>query len=182
MIRDLNLPKQSTEVLVSRLQEEHFLKAGTSVSFYRNREEKLKKYFQSDGQLVYCTDVEGLLLAMGLSAYRSNDWRLFIDSSKRRLKCLLLHNGNQYGSIPIGHSVTLKENYENITVMLKKLKYCVHQWLICLDLKMVNFLLGYTKYPCFLCYWDSRANEEHLSKKIMATKEYNKTWRKEYRQ
>ena len=95
LIRDLNLPKQSAEALASRLQEKHLLEAGTSISFYRNREEKLRKYFQSDGQLVYCTDVEGLLLAMGLSAYHSNDWRLFIDSSKRSLKCVLLHNDNQ---------------------------------------------------------------------------------------
>ena len=159
------MPKQSAEVLASRLQEKHLLKAGTSVSFYRNREENLRKYFQSDNQLVYYTDVEELLLAMGLSAYRSNDWRLFIDSSKRSLKYVLLHNSNQYGCIPIGHSVTLKEYYENIKVVLERLKYCVHQWLICVDLKMVNFLLGqqggHTKYPCFLCYWDSRANEEH---------------------
>ena len=83
LIRDLNLPKQSAEVLAFRLQKQHLLKAGTSVSFYRNREENLRKFFQSDGQLVYCTDVEGLLLAMGLSAYCSKDWRRFIDSSKR---------------------------------------------------------------------------------------------------
>ena len=106
---------------------------------------------------------------MGLPAYRSNDWRLFIDSSKRSLKCVLLHNGNQYGSIPIGHSVTIKENYENIKVVLERLKYADHQWLICVNLKMVNFLLGqqggHTKYPCFLCYWDSRANEEHWVRK-----------------
>ena len=169
LIRDLNFPKQSAEVLASRLQEKHLLKAGTSVSFYRNREEKLRTYFQSDGQLVFCTDVEGLLLATGLSAYRSNDWRLFIDSSKRSIKCVLLHNGNQYGSIPIGHSVILKENYENIKVVLERLKYCVYQWLIRVDLKMVNFLLGqqggHTKYPCFLCYWDSRANKEHWVRK-----------------
>ena len=105
---------------------------------------------------------------MGLSAYRSNDWRLFIDSSKRSLKCVLIHNANQYESIPIGHSVTLKENYENIKVVLEKLKYCVHQWLICVDLKAVNFLLwqqeGHTKYM-FLCFWDSRANEEHWVRK-----------------
>ena len=79
----------------------------------------------------------------------------------------LLHN--RYGSIPIGHSVTLKKNYENIKVVLERLKYCVHQWLICVDLKMVNFLLGqqggHTKYPCFLCYWDSRANKEYWVRK-----------------
>ena len=45
LIRDLNLPKQSADVLASRLQEKHLFKAGTSVSFYRNREEKLRKYF-----------------------------------------------------------------------------------------------------------------------------------------
>ena len=62
LIRDLNLPKQSAEVLASTLQKQHLLKAGTSVSFYRNREENLRKSFQSDCQLVYCTDVEELLL------------------------------------------------------------------------------------------------------------------------
>ena len=75
----------------------------------------------------------------------------------------------EQGSIPIGHFVTLKENYENIKVVLERLKYCVHQWLICVDLKMVNFLLGqqrgHTKYSCFLCYWDSRVNEEHWASK-----------------
>ena len=34
---------------------------------------------------------------------------------------------------------------------------------------MVNFLSGqqggHTKYPCFLCYWDSRTNEEHWVRK-----------------
>ena len=66
-------------------------------------------------------------------------------------------------------SVTLKKNYKNIKVVLERLKYCVHRWLICVDLKMLNFLLeqqgGHTKYLCFLCYWDSRANEEHWVRK-----------------
>ena len=34
---------------------------------------------------------------------------------------------------------------------------------------MMNFLLGqqggHTKYPCFLCCWDNRANEEHWVRK-----------------
>ena len=37
LIRDLNLLKHSAEVLASRLQEKHLFKAGTSVSFHRNR-------------------------------------------------------------------------------------------------------------------------------------------------
>ena len=40
--------------------------------------------------------------------------------------------------------------------------------MICVDLKIVNFLLGqqsdYTKYPCFLCYWDSRDKGNHWTK------------------
>ena len=87
---------------------------------------------------VYCTDVAGLRLSVGLPAYHSSDWRLYIDSSKRSPKCVLLHSGNKYGSSPTGHSVVLK-NYSNIKVVLERLKYCDHQWPICVDLKMVNF-------------------------------------------
>uniref|UniRef100_A0A0K2ULI1 Putative LOC100197081 [Hydra vulgaris] n=1 Tax=Lepeophtheirus salmonis TaxID=72036 RepID=A0A0K2ULI1_LEPSM len=65
----------------------------------------------------------------------------------------------------MGHSVSMKEEYGNIKIVLERLKYLDHQWLICVDLKMVNFLLGqqggYTKYPCFLCYWDSTADKDH---------------------
>ena len=70
-----------------------------------------------------------------------------------------------YGCIPIGHSFTMKEEYGNIKLILERSKYDDHQWLICGDLKMVNFLLGlqggYTQYRCFLCYWDSRADKDH---------------------
>lgn len=52
---------------------------------------------------------------------------------------------------------------------MEKIKYQEHQWVICVDLKMVNFLLGqqsgYTKYPCFLCLWDSRDKQNHWVKK-----------------
>ena len=60
-----------------------------------------------------------------------------------------------YISVPIGHSVHLKEEYGHIKKVLELLKYDDHNWIICVHLKMVNFLLGqqggYTKYPCFLC-------------------------------
>ncbi|XP_071748054.1 uncharacterized protein [Lepeophtheirus salmonis] len=164
LIRDLNLPKQSAELLASRLQVRNMLAQDTSVTFYRNRDAKLRKFFDSDNHFVYCSGMEGLLVAMGLSAYHSSEWRLFIDSSKRSLKYALLHNGNIYGCILIGHSVSMKEEYGNIKIVLEGLKYLNHQWLICVDLKMVNFLLGqqevYTKYPCVLCYWDSRDDKD----------------------
>lgn len=120
------------------------------------------------GQLVYCNDAEGLLHIMGLPAHDSSEWRLYIDSSKRSLKCLLLPNGNVYGQILIALSKNEKKYADNKTV-LEWLQYHVHGWVICVELKMVNFLLGqqggYTKYLCFLCYWDSRATSAHWVKK-----------------
>ena len=47
--------------------------------------------------------------------------------------------------------------------------------MICVDLKMVNFLLGqqsgYTKHPCFLCMWNSRTKEEHYTNKEWPSRE-----------
>lgn len=170
LVRDLNLPKMASELLASRLKEKHLLTAETHISFYRNREEGFLKYFRTECNLVYCCDIPGLLLEMGIKSYNANDWRLFLDSSKRSLKCVLLHNGNLYGSVPIGHSTKLNESYEHIEKVLHLIKYMEHEWVMCVDLKMVNILLGqqggYTKYPCFLCLWDSRAREEHYCKKI----------------
>ncbi|GFT17074.1 uncharacterized protein TNCV_4738141 [Trichonephila clavipes] len=111
---------------------------------------------------------------MVLKKYQPSDWRLFIDSSKRSLKCVLLNNGNKYGSIPIAHSVTLKEEYANIAKVMETIKYQDHKWLICVDLKMVNFLLGQqggcTKFPCFMCLWNSR-DKHHWSQKVRPVRE-----------
>ena len=59
--------------------------------------------------VVYRNDVAGRLRQLGVQQYDPHDWRLFINSSKRSLKCVL-HNGNLYGSVPLGYSTTLKEN------------------------------------------------------------------------
>jgi hypothetical protein len=78
---------------------------------------------------------------------------LFIDSSKRSLKGVLLHNGNKYASVPVAHSIHLKETYENLEVLLNKVNYKERSWLICGDSKVFRMLLcqqpGYTKFPCF---------------------------------
>lgn len=169
LIRDLNLSKESSELLASRLKEKNLLESGTKITFYRNREKNLLPFFSENNKLVFCSDIEGLLKEIGLPGYVKSEWRLFIDSSKRSLKCVLLHNGNKYGSIPIGHSTSMKEEYQTISIILEKINYPEHLWMICVDLKMVNFLLGqqsgYTKYPCFICLWDSRASHEHWIRK-----------------
>ena len=174
-MRDLNLSKESSELLASRLGEHGVLDSWTKITFYCNRDGPLRFFFTMEEDFVFCNNIPGLLAEMGLSKYTSDEWRLFIDSSKRSLKCVLLHEGNKFACVPIGHSVVVKEHYLNVKMVLNKLGYNEHNWAICVDFKMVNFLLGqqggYTKYPCFLCYWDSRASSQHWVKKDWLARE-----------
>ncbi|GFS96139.1 uncharacterized protein TNCV_2710061 [Trichonephila clavipes] len=100
--------------------------------------------------------------------YGPEEWRLFIDSSKMSLKAVFLYNGNQYASVSVGPSVHLKECYENLEFILNKLSYSDHKWTICGHLKVISMLLsqqcGYTKFPRFLCEWDSRDKKQHYVK------------------
>jgi hypothetical protein len=96
-------------LLASRLKEKNVLQPGTKITFYRRREKDLLLFFTKENNLVFCNDIGNLLRKTGLSEYNPSEWHLFIDSSKRSLKCVLLNNGNKYGSIPIGHSTTVKE-------------------------------------------------------------------------
>ena len=65
----------------------------------------------------------------------------------------------------MAHAANTKESYENMKLMLGKIKYDEFKWKLCGDLKVVALLLGmqlgYTKYCCFLCEWDSRDKKNH---------------------
>jgi len=101
------------------------------------------------------------------NSYKTSDWRLFIDSSKRSIKAVLLHNTNVYAPIPIAHSTVMNEKYKNMEILLQRIQYQKHLWQICGDLKIITLLLGqqsgFTKYPCYLCLWDSRDRQNHYS-------------------
>ncbi|KAI6651343.1 hypothetical protein LOD99_5309 [Oopsacas minuta] len=116
------------------------------------------------GSLCYCNNVDRVMELLGVQ-YEPSEWRLFIDSSKYSLKAVLLHKGNVLPSIPIGHSVHMKESHENMDILLKLIRYDSYNWHICGYLKVIGLLLGmqpgYTKYCCFLCEWDSRARQSH---------------------
>ena len=103
LARDLNLSKESSELLASRLKEINMLQQGTLITFYR-RHAEFFKYFSEENDIVYCNNVEGLLKKLCIREYNPQDWRLFIDSCKRSLKCVLLYNGNVCGSVPLRHS------------------------------------------------------------------------------
>lgn len=169
LIRDLELPKNKAELLGSRLQQWNLLESGVTITSFRTRQKELMQYFEMAESLVFCKDVSGLMGALNIT-YKQNEWRLFIDSSKLSLKAVLLHNRNILPSIPIGHAVHMKESYENMKTLLLRIKYDEHQWQICGDLKVVALLLGlqlgYTKFCCFICEWDSRDRKEHYKKKV----------------
>lgn len=174
LIRDLDLPKDKAELLGSRLKQWNLLERHVKVSVYRSRQKDLLPYFKHDNNLVACCDVNGLMTALNVE-HKPQNWRLFIDSSKLSLKAVLLHNGNSLPSIPVGHAVHMKETYANMKLLLEAIRYKDHQWQICGDLKVIAILLGmqlgYTKYCCFLCEWDSRARSSHYNRKDWTPRE-----------
>jgi len=177
LTRDLCLSKESAQLLGSRLRENHLLDPDTTFYWYRSREEEFRQYFTRDEEasLIYCNNVNGLIAAMGLE-YNPAEWRLFVDSSCRSLKAVLLHSGNKVSSVPVGHSVLMSESYSNMELLLRNLQYKDHNWLICGDLKVIALMLGlqggYTKYPCFLCLWDSRADKQHYIQRHWPTRSH----------
>ncbi|XP_061419050.1 uncharacterized protein LOC133349530 [Lethenteron reissneri] len=102
-------------------------------------------------------------------ACNQNEWRLFIDSSSRGLKAVLLHNGNKYPSLLLAHSMHLKDYYNSIKTLLDALKYDEYGWEVIGDFKMVAFLMGlqggFSKFPCYLCLWDSRDTKAHYHRR-----------------
>ncbi|GBM33209.1 hypothetical protein AVEN_28202-1 [Araneus ventricosus] len=76
---------------------------------------------------------------------------------------VLLNNGNELPPTSVAHASYLKETYHNLKHLLEMINYSKYDWQIGADLKVVSLLmglqLGYTKYCCFLCLWDSRASK-----------------------
>ena len=129
-MRDLGLPKDGAEYLIAALKKKNLLAIKTTTYFYRDGEKEFRKFFRNDTEnsLVNCSDEKGLIGELKSNVYQDEEWRLFIDSSKRSLKVVLLHNGNRFAPIPIAHSTKLKETYENLKIVLDKIKYSKHQW------------------------------------------------------
>ena len=97
LTRELNLLKESVQLLGSRLTEKHLLTPGITFYLYRYHERELRQFFvfQDKSSLVYGNNITGLIKLMG-SEYDATEWRLFIDPSSRSLKVVLLHSGNSF--------------------------------------------------------------------------------------
>src|SRR6218665_2933909 len=101
----------------------------------RKRHETFSNFFSRQDGLCYCNNVAGLFEAIGIICNPS-EWHLFINSSSRSLKAVLLCNGNNYPSLPMAHSVHLKEDYTSVKMLLSALKYDDYRWEVIGDFKM----------------------------------------------
>ena len=63
----------------------------------------------------------------------------------------------------------MREEYQNIKILLSALEYDQYSWEVIGDFKMVAFLMGlqggFTKFQCYLCLWDSKNTVLHYKKR-----------------
>lgn len=113
LVRDLELTKAKAELLGSRLKNLNVLEPDVRITQQRRRSNELHDFFGSFNNLIYCKDIESVMIYLNAPTDH-DEWRLFIDSSKESLKAVLLHNGNLYPAIPIAYSNQKEETYENV--------------------------------------------------------------------
>jgi len=73
LIRELCLSKKASDLLASRLNDKNLLNSGTKITFYCTKEKDFLSFFSHENDLVFCNDVNGLLLKMDLPEYFSID-------------------------------------------------------------------------------------------------------------
>jgi len=167
----LKLSKRQAKILGSRLNGWNPLHQETEMCFYsyRGLHKEFMDFFSQEDGVVFCNNVCSVIEVLG-HEYNPDLWRLFIDSSEVSLNVVPLYNGNRFPSFPLAHAANTKERYESLKLLLGKIKYDEFKWKLCGDLKDVTLLLrmqlGYTKYCCFLCEWDSRSNSNHHVNKL----------------
>ena len=70
LISDLNLSKQAAEIYASQLKDKKWLKTRILVAFYCLRETELLLFVSKQKGCIYCKNIQGLLLKMGVPQYR----------------------------------------------------------------------------------------------------------------
>ena len=67
LIRDLDLPKNTAELLGSRLKQWNLLKESVRMSVNRKRRKDLVQFFKMEKGLVPCTDIDGLMQTLNIN-------------------------------------------------------------------------------------------------------------------
>jgi mitochondrial fission protein ELM1 len=78
--------------------------------------------FKTAGYFNYCKDIDSLMDAMHMR-HSPEQWRLFIDASKKSPKAVLLHNENKLPSIPVVYAPSTKETYTTMNDILVEVDY-----------------------------------------------------------
>ena len=99
---------------------------------------------------MFCNDVCSVMEVLGHEC-NPDQWRLFIDSSKVSMKEVLLHNGNKFPSIHLAHAANMKESYESIKLLLKRLS-------------MTNLSGSYVVISrLWHCYWECNSGTQNTA-------------------
>ena len=161
----LMLTKMLAELLASVLRQRGLLQDNVKVTYYRDRDKELHYLFEQTDEAAFMKNIAGFFEWMNLSiSEQQGQWRVFIDSSMRSLKAVLLHNGSLYPEVPIFFSRTLAEGYETLKHLLEKINYndlsSKFKFKICGDFKVINIIRGLQSgnvgFPCIYCRWNSR--------------------------
>ena len=81
--------------------------------FNLGRFEEIKDFLLQEDGFVYRSDVCSVLEVLG-HEYNTDQWRLFIDSSKVTLKLVLLNKGKRLLSVPLVHAANMNESCESM--------------------------------------------------------------------
>lgn len=136
----------------------HLLASGIQFAWYRNPDTKFVAYFfKRDYWFILIV----FLLLMKTWVQNVMTWKLFRDSSKQRLKEILLHNSNQYASVSIiAHLASFKK--EDLALSLNK---------VSMKIKTGNFLESLKLY--LLLSVDSQDIQHILALYVSGIAEYD---------
>jgi hypothetical protein len=78
------------------------------VTTFLFHQKDFEQFFTTQGEISACKNIEVLISTINIR-YNPEEWRLFIDSTMRSLKAVLLHKGNVLPSIPVAHAIHKEE-------------------------------------------------------------------------
>jgi hypothetical protein len=97
---------------------------------YRENHGEFKDLFSQEDGGVFCNDDCSVMEDLG-NEYKADQWCSFTDFSKVSLKMVLLQNGNRIPSFSLAHAANMKKSYENLKLLLGKIKYDRFKWKLC---------------------------------------------------